>query len=306
MTQSQLVKRAAKRREFGQLVKQAMARFVDRPMSNRPKLLQENRKLSLWNGGKYLIRGLSLAPGKTSGHNVCHYMGACFASCIGYFNGWQNMGSTRAAEIARTRYAMEYPQDFRAQLDRELGLLCASANRKDLIPLVRPNVFSDVNFAIPDFDNHTPDELSTLITDWQDCQFFDYTKHLDRIRYWLKNGLPSNYHVTLSHSENLPWQTASAWLSRGHNISVVYDALYNSRLGRYGDLPTSHRYAGQWRDVVNGDVHDMRIPQYDGNGNLVGLRFKSNGQSAEKSHPKSAFYVRLTTDSDLFRYGGQS
>jgi hypothetical protein len=118
------------------LISEALERFTERSLENRPRLLQENRKLSLWDGGKYLIRGLSLAPGKTSGHNVCPHMGDCFASCIGFFNGFQNMDSTRAAEIARTRYAIEYPVRFRNQLDWELDKLATSAKRKGLSPLV--------------------------------------------------------------------------------------------------------------------------------------------------------------------------
>jgi hypothetical protein len=276
-----------------ELVREALDRFTKRSLENRPRLLQENRKLSLWDGGgKYLIRGLSLAPGKTSGHNVCEFMGACFASCIGYWNGFQNMNTIRAAEIARTRYAIEYPADFRKQLDWELDRLATSAQRKGLSPLVRLNVFSDLDWE-------------DIIADWQDCQFFDYTKHLSRIRYWLKNGLPSNYYVTLSHSERLPWQTARAWLARGHNVSIAYDALYNSRVGKYGELPTAHRYAGQWRNVVNGDTHDIRIPEFDGVGNIVGLRFKSNGQHASDSHPNSKFYIRLSANKNLFQFNGE-
>jgi hypothetical protein len=273
-----------------ELVREALDRFTKRSLENRPRLLQENRKLSLWDGGgKYLIRGLSLAPGKTSGHNVCEFMGACFASCIGYWNGFQNMNTIRAAEIARTRYAIEHPARFRNQLDWELDKLATSAKRKGLSPLVRLNVFSDLDWQ-------------DVIADWQDCRFFDYTKHLGRIRHWLKNGLPENYSVTLSHSERLPWQTARAWLARGHNVSVVYYSLYNSRVGEYGELPSKHYYAGQWRNIVNGDTHDIRIPEFDGIGNIVGLRFKSNGSKLENTrHAKSRFV--MSTSGKNFEWG---
>ena len=74
---------------------------------------------------------------------------------------------------------------------------------------------------------------------------------------------------------------------------------------QYGQLPIAHKYAGQWRDVVDGDTHDIRIPEFDGNGNIVGLRFKFNGQHASDSHPNSKFYVRLSANKSLFRFNGE-
>jgi hypothetical protein len=262
-----------------ELISEALARFTEREIADRPKILNGNKKLEKITNGKYLIRGLALAPGKTSGHNVCPFMGDCFASCIGYWNGSQGMNGIRAVEIARTRYAVQFPDMFRAQLDRELGLMLALAKRTKRLPLVRLNMFSDLDW-------------SDVVSAYPTIQFYDYTKHTDRIRDWLRDGMPENYTVTLSHSEKLHWRTASAWLNRGHNVAICFDTIYNGRTKNYGQLPSRHYYAGQWRTVVDGDKHDVRLPEFDGVGNVVGVRFKSNGSKfANTRHVNSRFVV---------------
>ena len=60
------------------------------------RLLHGNHKLDL--GDRYLVRGLSLAPGNHAGVETCPARGACFDSCL-WFAGMVRFAQTRQAMI---------------------------------------------------------------------------------------------------------------------------------------------------------------------------------------------------------------
>ena len=45
LTKREVAKRVADRKYFGELIRIAIARFTDRPLSKRPRLLRSNAKL---------------------------------------------------------------------------------------------------------------------------------------------------------------------------------------------------------------------------------------------------------------------
>ena len=77
-----------------------------------------------------------------------------------------------------------------------------------------------------------------------DVQFYDYTKHFNRMQKYVRGEMPKNYHLTYSRSEcNQSLVEIIAEL--GGNIATVFrNELPKSWLGK---------------EVIDGDLHDLRF-----------------------------------------------
>jgi hypothetical protein len=231
---------------------------ISRELRQTQKLLTTNTKLDKQNGEQYLIVGLSLAPHRRSGTNLCPDAGFCSAVCNLWFSGLTRMPSVQEAMLKRSRWLLENRESFESKLCWELLQHERKADRLGLVPLVRLNVASDLDW-------------SHIVDMFPGITFYDYTKVLSRI-----GKTPSNYHLTYSVNERSDWRTVNRILSRGFNVSMVFDTEYCPQHGRIGELPTDIKLGTKWWSVIDGDKHDIRIPDKDGFGNVVGLRFKGS------------------------------
>lgn len=235
-------------------------------------LLASNAKLDK-EQSDYLIRGLTLAPHGISGHQVCpESTVGCRASCNLWFAGQRRMLVARSAAIRNTRWLFRDRATFVSQLRRDLFALVVKAHKLGRKPLCRLNVASDLDWC-------------DLIAGFPEVTFYDYTVVRSRFNAFLNGELPGNYHLTYSQKEKADESLIASYLLRGGNVAQVFDILYNPQHKKYGLLPSHAIVAGDAFRVVDGDIHDLRLPAYDGSGVVVGLRLK--GTNAAKSRARA-------------------
>lgn len=232
----------------------------------RFSLLSENTKLAKSvkiYGDSVLTAGLSLAPHARSGihgFNACpSATPGCVSVCNLWFSGRTVTEPVRAAMVRRTAELVNNPASFYARLERDLQRIHDRALLEGKTAYVRLNVASDLDW--------TP-----TIRNFGAIRFYDYTKVKTRADAMARGQLPANYWITPSYSERMDPRSLSAYLRNGLNVSVVFDTAYFPCVGRIDPLPD------EWRGfpVIDGDTHDLRYQDYDGKGNIIGLRFKGS------------------------------
>ena len=253
-------------------------------MATRLKLLSNgdsNTKLRKSNGKGFLVFGLSLRPAKGSGYNVCSMSGKCEQACVLEFAGRSVTAPVRAARDRKTKLYFEDRPQFMSMLVNDLTIAQRQADRKGLNCAVRLNVASDLPWEM----NHP--ELFDL---FPRITWYDYTKIYRRFDH----QIPSNYHITYSYSETTDPQIAGKLLDAGHNVAVVFDTVYKPAQGEIGDLPSTFTINGKVYKVIDGDLHDMRLPMFDGVGVIVGLRGK--GGKANVIQGVADGFIQLTSN----------
>lgn len=195
-----------------------------------PKLLKGKKK-------GWLNIGLTLAPHKQSGVNVCSYASpVCISDCLN-MSGRGRFQKSQDARERRTNLLFQnsakFWTDVRSDIERayeESSKLC-----------VRMNVLSDLPWEKMKVDgtNKSIMELYPYI------QFYDYTKVP-------KRKTPSNYHLTFSLSEvNDRLAMEEVWGEK-RNLAVVMNVnrrrFYGMRCidGDKNDL----RFLDEWPRVV--------------------------------------------------------
>ena len=114
--------------------------------------------------------------------------------------------------------------------------------------------------------------------------FYDYTKDEEKAAAYGRGELPQNYHVSYSVSERTTFATARELNTLGVNLVVVFDSHYFGPLHRFGIVPSSVQFISRTTgesftvDTVDGDIHDLRTPEFDGRGVVVALRAKSGAK----------------------------
>lgn len=244
------------------------------------KLLSTNAKLEKTAGGAadYLAAGLTLAPASLSGQNVCRASTAgCRSACLAHFSGQRVTPGARAKALRDTLRFFDDRAGFLADLDRDIVSHVRRAERLGLTPIIRLNVGSDLDW------------LET-IGKWSGVQFYDYTKVQSRYRRFLAGELPSNYAITFSASERTTDEQLRDILSSGGNVATVFNVAYNGQRKIFGALPQSLELAGGSFPVVDGDLHDIRLPALDGRGVIIGLRLK--GTNAAKAGARAHLFAK--------------
>jgi hypothetical protein len=222
-----------------------------------------NAKLSKSdNSGKgYLTFGLSFAPANVSGFQVCASSSAgCRAACL-FTSGHGRMSNVQRARIAKTRAFFQSRIAFLDMLSKELHSVVRKAKKEDKIAAVRLNVLSDIQW-----------ENYSIIRDFPEIQFYDYTKHYKRMMKYCQGKVPANYHLTFSRSECNELECLEV-LKAGGNVTVVFNQK---------ELP--NKWNGY--SVINGDETDLRF--LDKKNSVVGLYMKGDGKK-----DKSGFVVSL-------------
>ncbi len=198
----------------------------------------------------YITFGIHLAPSTVSGFNVCQHASAgCAAACLNTA-GRGAMSSVQKARIAKTQFFFKDRNGFMTQLFQEIETAIKSAKRKNMTPVFRLNLTSDLPWESIKHNGQTVFEA------FPDVQFYDYTKIPDRMTKFLAGDMPSNYHLTFSRSEEVFNQAiATAFLASSGNVAAVFR----------GSLPRA------WNgvQVVDGDETDLRF--LDPKGCVVGL-----------------------------------
>ena len=204
---------------------------------------------------------LYLAPHKVSGYNMC--AGAsqgCIQSCL-YTAGRGKMSSVQHARIRKTKYFMECRDLFLHELAIDIKKLHIKAMRKNMLTAVRLNGTSDF-----------PWETTSIMDDFPDVQFYDYTKIPKRAYLYGEGKLPKNYHLTFSRSESNMADCLMA-LAHGCNVSFVFKSLPTQYTV---DSCKSWDYSPVTYKVVDGDQDDLRF--FDEKNVIVGLKAKGEAR----------------------------
>jgi hypothetical protein len=240
------------------------------------KILSEaksNTKMAKSMGKGYLLAGLSLRPANASGWEVCpfsirlnRFTGVveeltCRAVCVLEHSGRGNMANVQDGRDDKTERLFTSKAAFLADLHSDLRALQRKADKEGLQAVCRLNVASDIIWEKRD---------PSIFTDHPRITFYDYTKSYDRAA----GQLPSNYHLTYSYNEWSDHSQVTDLLTAGRNVAVVFDTVYKPAQDDIRPLPTSYPLCGFEFPVVEGDEDDIRLPELDGCGVIVGLRGK--------------------------------
>jgi hypothetical protein len=206
--------------------------------------------------------------------------GSCLAHSSGgsfFLGGGRDVSKLKGPRLAQYNRSMAFfdnPKEFAIKAYDEIAKIRDQAKKKNLLPVVRFNVTSDIH----------PRIFSSLIKAFPDVVFDDYTK----LNY---DPIAPNHHVTYSSSgvmqprgmNGVPvgvWNDESNWkqmrrrLDDGFNISMPFSSK--------DMLPKAvwDQETGRFYRVVDGDSHDYRFVNKQppgAAGVVVGLKNKDKG-----------------------------
>lgn len=231
------------------------------------------------------ILGVQLLPGIASGTEFCPWRGACYGGCIGLFAGRRVTDTVRAKARRLSKWLVADPTGFVDCLSHEIAVESARAAEDGVRLFIRPDAFSDLNWLSwkPVKREGFAFEPLGLVEQHPDVVFYGYTKSPEKMAAYVAGRFPDNYHLTYSFSEVTTPNFPHLFLQGGGNVSVVVD------LPRKGRVPSSWCVDGTRWPTVDGDVHDLRIPEVDGRGRIVLLRLK--GTNAAKNHARNGGFA---------------
>jgi len=191
----------------------------------------------------YLTGIMYLAPHTLGGKNICPFAKAagCIEACLntagrGIFNNVQK------ARLNRTALFHNDINAFMHKLAVEIEALEKTAIKNGLIPVIRLNGLSDIEFERITFDYefmHNKIRSVTIFELFPDIQFYDYTKNPNR------DQLPKNYDLTFSYSNKPEFQKFNEIaIKKGMRLSAVFSDK---------NLPAYFMN----REVLNGDESDL-------------------------------------------------
>jgi hypothetical protein len=251
-------------------------------------MLSDNTKMrKLPDGSAVINAGVTLAPSRRSGIlNVCpHATAGCIAACVLWFAGRTVTATVRRAAIARTKLWAFFPEVFYARLGRALQALERRARKLGVRAFCRLNVASDIDHPLD------------VVTDHPAITFYDYSKSVERCDRYARGKMPVNYHCSYSLSEKSTFEDVTRFLNAGVNVVIVFHSHYFGPRHRYGVLPAAVQFCagssgiiGPTIPLVDGDVHDLRVPEFDGRGVVIGLRLK--GGTVAKSRALAHGFAR--------------
>jgi hypothetical protein len=192
--------------------------------------------------------GRSLCPFSTAG---------CRAVCL-YTAGRGAFNNVQQARIRKTQEFLANSTAFCEKLAEDVRSLVKMAAARDMIPAVRLNGTTDIEW-----------EKYGIIQQFPDVQFYDYTKWPPFKRF-ISVPKPDNYHITFSYSESPHSDSwASMWQRKKVNTAIVFNR----------SLPDEFVIGVTRRKVIDGDESDLRFT--DPKGVIVGLKTKGFARKAE-------------------------
>jgi hypothetical protein len=191
----------------------------------------------------YLTGIMYLAPYTLGGKNICPFAKAagCIEACL-YTAGRGIFNSVQNARLNRTKLFHNDINAFMQKLAVEIEALEKTAIKNGLIPVIRLNGTSDINWEDIRFNYefiHNKIRSVTIFELFPDIQFYDYTKNPNR------DQLPKNYDLTFSYSNKPEFQKFNdIAIKKGMRLSAVFS---DKNLPAYFmNLP-----------VLNGDESDL-------------------------------------------------
>lgn len=227
-------------------------------MSKYRKLLSINTDTKTVKGNKagYLTGILYLAPSNTVKNcNTCPYASkGCKQACL-YTAGRGKFSNVKAARINKTELFRDQLDYFMQSLIVDIKVLIRKAKRENLIPVVRLNGTSDIDWENIKCKGRSIFEIFPSI------QFYDYTKNYNRF----ETRLPPNYHLTYSLSETkLSSNKAQRLINHGHNVAIVFKSV-----------PQKYYQT----KVIDGDKTDLRFLDISTQrGFVIGLTAKGDAR----------------------------
>jgi len=211
--------------------------------SGNTKIRKNNRDT------KIRVAGLSLYPNDS----LCpmRHIAQCAKPCL-VSSGRGGFDNVKNGRQAKTDFYMNDRPGFIAQLKKELANFQKLCNKNGVIPYVRLNVISDIQW-----------ELATngaIPQSFPNINFYDYTKLAKRLA-----KTPSNYDLMFSYSKAEAYKPqVDIALKTDVPMSVVF----------HGDMPTV--FMG--KRVVDGDNSDIENLKHKGC--IIGLKYKlAKGQN---------------------------
>lgn len=201
----------------------------------------------------YLTGILYLAPANESGWEVCPSRSeGCTQSCL-FTAGRGAFSNVKNARIRKTQLLFKDRPEFLRQLREDIANLIKEAKSKNLQPCVRLNGTSDLGWE---------GLAREIMMEFNQVQFYDYTKVVSRMLRYCDGKFPPNYHLTFSRSES-NWNDCKTVLEKGGNVAAVF----------YKALPNTY----EQYNVEDGDLSDLRFN--DGKNVIVGLKAKGKAKS---------------------------
>lgn len=233
-------------------------------------LSKSNFKLNKSYKFGYITYGLALAPNNQSGRNVCpHATPGCIKACNLWFSGHMVMKQVRSAMIARTNLFFDNRNLFMNKLYKELSLLDKLAKKNNMGAAVRLNTASDLMWEKLD---------KNLFSEFSEIKFYDYTKSINRVINQGSSSFPANYFLTYSYNEKSNIDKVKTLLKSGNNVAFVTDLEYNKNTGYMEKCPEFLTIGNKEYYTTDGDKNDLRLPDFDGRGRAIILRFKGSNK----------------------------
>jgi hypothetical protein len=191
----------------------------------------------------YLTGIMYLAPYTLGGKNLCPFAKAagCEKACL-YTAGRGIFNNVQKARLNRTALFNNDINAFMNKLAIEIDCLQKTAIKKGLIPVIRLNGTSDIEWERIAFDYefiHNKVRSVTIFELFPDIQFYDYTKNPYR------DNLFKNYDLTFSYSNKPEFQKFNEIAIKNKmRLAVVFSDQ---------NLPAYYLN----RQVLNGDDSDL-------------------------------------------------
>ena len=205
---------------------------------------------------KWIIRGIQFLPG--IGFCDGDKLG-CLGTCLAYTGFAKRFKSVNKGRKKRNNLFLNDRKQFNKLLIKELTSLSKIALKENAKLAIRPDIFSSINWNLP--ENHIKENKS-LFDCFPDIQFYNYTEK--PLPYILENQR-KNYHLTASHKGNVPgsWEM----LKNGISIAIVKsDYFMKNQLQYFPPTITKSHY--------DGDLSDLR--SLDNRGSIVWLSEKQS------------------------------
>jgi len=205
--------------------------------------------------------------------NVCPFSGKCQVPCL-QTSGRLVFTKSQIAMLKRRllfAYSMKYnPAIYFDLLCEYIEKELRKAQKLGLQLAVRLNGTSDIRYERLNMrtgKQDAPISGSSIIRKFPNVQFYDYTKFPNFLRI---SWMPwENYHLTYSYNEKTTPHEIESNFKAKRNIAVVFR----------NELPNLIMFNGNLIEVINGDVHDLRLPSIDGQSKFIGLTAKGKAKT---------------------------
>ena len=258
---------------------------------------------------------MHLSPANESGFKCCPwYTPGCASVCLHVAGDPRRLGGKIGGRLKRTFWLAHDADSFLGRLHDEIEKFReeAIANNKHLA--IRLNGTSDIPFEGKAYSVKDASGVTikpTVMEQFPDVIFYDYTKSFRRMMNYLDGNFPPNYYLTYSLSEKQESRMHSDQiLEKGGNVAIVFNCFRGQRLP---SIWVTRDGKGKPIKITDGDKHDLRF--LDEKGVVVGLRAKgdalwdTSGFTVQPDDPhlqtqENAEWIEMATEKVAKRHKG--